>query len=148
MISRNKFVLKKNGEPRNSCFCRSPELIENYDKAMADTEMMWVCHHRFETHDSEGNERLVEILPDELKPLGMYYDRPPEELIFMTQSEHKKLHCSFDTFRDKMSEKMKGNQNCKGKALSEERKRRLSNTMKGKHKGKHWEVKDGKRVWY
>ena len=30
-------------------YCYEPELVENYDKAMADTEQLWVCHHRVET---------------------------------------------------------------------------------------------------
>ena len=37
MISKQKSRLKKNGEPNCKCFCRNPELIENYDKAIADT---------------------------------------------------------------------------------------------------------------
>ena len=36
----------------------------------------------------------------------------------------------------------------KGKTFSEVHKRNLSESMKGKHKGKHWKLIDGKRVWY
>ena len=76
------------------CICSTPELIENYDKAIADTTQTWVCHHRLETHTSDGILREIEISDEELKSLGVYYNRPPEELIFMTRSEHRKLHKS------------------------------------------------------
>ena len=96
MICKAHFRLKKNGEPvKNKCFCRHPELIENYDKAIADTNQMWVCHHRLETHNSDGEKRLVSLSMDELKALDMYFDRPSEELIFMTPFEHRSLHTSF-----------------------------------------------------
>lgn len=31
---------------------------------------------------------------------------------------------------------------------SEETKRKISEYLKGKHKGKHWRLENGKRVWY
>ena len=66
--------------------CEDPSLIENYDKAIADTTQTWDCHHR------------GEILPcgrfsrDDLKKFGLYYNRPASELIFLTHSEHRQLH--------------------------------------------------------
>ena len=107
MISEWKFKLKKDGMPSQSCYCRTPELIENYDKAIADTTQTWDCHHRLETHNSDGERRLVDISTAELIALGMYYDRPPEELIFLTSAEHHCLHN-------------------KGKPKSEETKKRMS----------------------
>lgn len=71
---------------------RFPELVENYDKAVADKEHFWVLHHRLETHTEDGKERLVQMKSRELEVLNLYYDRPPEELIFLTKSEHAKLH--------------------------------------------------------
>lgn len=35
-----------------------------------------------------------------------------------------------------------------GKLHSEETKRKMSKAMKGIHKGKHWKLVDGKRVWF
>ena len=35
-----------------------------------------------------------------------------------------------------------------GKLHSEETKRKMSSAMKGVHKGKHWKLVDGKRVWF
>lgn len=81
MINKHVFRLKKNGMPYSRCFCRHPELIENYDKAIADTTQTWDVHHRKEEFYSQK----------ELKERGEYYDVPPEELIFLTKSEHSKV---------------------------------------------------------
>ena len=66
--------------------CEDISLIENYDKAIADTTQTWHCHHR------------GEVLPcgrfsvDDLKKFGLYYKRPASELIFLTPFAHLKLH--------------------------------------------------------
>ena len=60
--------------------------IENYEKAVADTTQTWHCHHR------------AEILPcgkfsrDDLINHHLYYQRPANELIFLTKAEHIRLH--------------------------------------------------------
>ena len=131
-------------------YCKDYENIENYDKAKADNFKGWECHHRLETHTSDGERRLVDITQAELKALNMYYNRPASELIFLTRSEHhaykkgesnpmygkqgywkgKKL--SEDT-RKKLSEANKGKQGYwKGKKLSEEAKKKMSESHKGK----------------
>lgn len=159
MISKTTFRLKKDRTPRKDCFCRTPELIENYDKAIADTTQTWDCHHRLETHNSDGERRSVDLTSVELIALDMYYDRPPEELIFMTSLDHKCLHNvgkpkpKSEETRKKMSEAHKGQVPWnKGKHLSEEQKRHLSEETRKKlseaKKGKHWKLVDGKRVWY
>ena len=76
----------------NKCFCKEPEKIENYEKAKADNFKGWQCHHRLETHTSDGERRLVDISQKELEALGMYWYRPASELIFLTISEHRSLH--------------------------------------------------------
>ena len=81
MINEQRFRLKKNGEPNCNCFCRHPELIENYDKAVADETQTWDCHHRRE--DTFSQKELIER--DE------YYDVEPEALIFLTKAEHCKI---------------------------------------------------------
>lgn len=68
--------------------------IENYYEALNDKETVWHIHHRLETHNSDGEKRLVDLTVDELKALDMYYNRPPEELIFVTPSMHGSLHHS------------------------------------------------------
>lgn len=70
-------------------YCREPlENIENYEAAINDTENIWHCHHRLET--DKGISR------DELITLGLYYDRPASELIFLTKSEHHRIHIQGD----------------------------------------------------
>ena len=104
-------------------YCREDlSLIENYDKAIADTTQVWDCHHRLEIQ----NEKVV--LRSDLIKRGLYYHRPAEELIFLTHSEHVALHKSG-----------KYNHNYgkpawnKGKTgiYSEETKQKISNTLKG-----------------
>ena len=146
MINISRFTLKKDGTPYKSCFCRMPELIENYDKAVADNTQTWDCHHRLETHNSDGEKRFVDISRTELIALNMYYDRPPEELIFLTSAEHKSLHNKSEEKKRKISEAEKG------RHLSEEWKRKISEAHKGKHlsgehKRKISEAHKGKPTW-
>ena len=99
-------------------FCKEPENIENYEKAKVDDFIGWECHHRLETHNSDGERRLVDITRRELKALGMYYNRPVSELIFLPTSEHSRLHMKgkhlSEETKKKMSESKKGNTNVRG----------------------------------
>lgn len=103
-------------------YCTEPENIENYDKAKADNFVGWCIHHRLETHTSDGERRLVDITRDELKALGMYYNRPASELIYLTVAEHNSLH-------------KKGNTYTLGKHHSEESKKKMSLAKKGMYIG-------------
>lgn len=58
------------------------EEIENYDLAKADNFVKWEIHHRNGLYCSRK----------ELKSKKLYWNRPPEELIFLTWSEHASLH--------------------------------------------------------
>ena len=73
-------------------FCKDFEKVENCEKAKADNFIGWDRHHRLETHNSEGERRIVNITSQELIALDMYYNRPPEELIWLRHGEHTKLH--------------------------------------------------------
>lgn len=73
-------------------YCKELEKVENYELAKADNFDKWDRHHRLETHNSDGEKRLVQISREELIALDMYYNRPPEELIWLKSSEHIKLH--------------------------------------------------------
>ena len=134
-------------------YCKYYENIENYQKALADNFIGWDCHHRLETHTSDGERRLVDITHKELKSLDMYYDRPSSELIFLTRNEHKSLHKVSEETKKKMSESKKG------KKHSEEAKKKMSEAKKGKpspnkgklfseeHKNKLSEAHKGKNIW-
>ena len=120
-------------------FCKDYENIENYDKAKADDFKGWDCHHRLETHNSDGARRLVDIAKKELKALDMYYNRPSSELIFMKHGEHSILHNKgkpkSEETKKKISEAQKGEKNSMyGKQLSEETKKKMGEA----HKGKLW----------
>ena len=117
-------------------FCNEDlSLIENFDNAIADKEQTWHCHHRRELETSR--KELIEI--------GEYYNRPANELIFLTKSEHNALHNTLK-FKGKkrkpFSEEWKRNISLalkgktpwmKGKHLSEEAKRKISEAKKGRH---------------
>ena len=85
-------------------YCKEYENIENYEAAKKDNFIGWCCHHR----------KGVNIAAEELRALGMYYNRPADELIFLTESEHDILHK-------------------KGKPKSEEHKKKMSEAQKGYH---------------
>ena len=135
--------------------------IENYDKAVADTSQTWDLHHRTEIWWNCSKQDLIDN--------ECYFNRKACELIFLTRSEHDKLHKKdkvvSESTRQKLSASLKGK---KRKPLSEDTRRKISEAMKcennpfyGKshtedtrrklseaRKGKTWKVIDGKRVWY
>lgn len=101
-----------------ACYCKEYYLIENFDEALRSSEK-YVVHHRLETHFSDGSPRTVAISADELKALNMYFDRPPEELIFMTVKDHNRLHIKY---RKNLKGHKAWNKGLKCKPWSEERK--------------------------
>ena len=127
------------------CYCKDYENIENYEKAKKDNFKGWHCHHRLETHNSDGERRLIDISQKELMALNMYYNRPSSELIFMKHGEHKSLHqkgkpspnkgkCFSAETRNKMREAHKGKPSPnKGKHHSEETKKTIAESQKGRH---------------
>ena len=119
-------------------YCKDYENIENYEKALADNFKGWCVHHRLETHNSDGERRLVDITAAELQALGMYWYMPASELIFLTKSEHSSLHKPSEESKKKMSEAKKekyiGKDNSfYGKQHSEESKKKMSEAQKGRH---------------
>ena len=136
-------------------YCKDYENIENYEAAKKDNFKCWHCHHRLETHNSDGERRLVDITGRELKALGMYYNRPVSELIFLTISEHSRLHMKgkhlSEEHKKKLREAMKGKQHALGCKRSEETKKKMSEAQKGKliseeHKKKISEAIKGKKL--
>ena len=136
-------------------YCREDiSLIENYEKALNDQNETWHCHHRLEIQD-DGNKVVSSRTLIENK---LYYDRPANELIFLTKSAHRTIHnktilnrgennpmwkggvsCNYikkfnnkeelSTFR---RERMKGNKLGIGHIVSEEHKQKISEAKKGK----------------
>ena len=149
-------------------YCSEIENVENYEAAKKDNFNGWNLHHRLETHNSDGERRLVDISRDELKALDMYWHRPAAELIFLTKSEHISLHkkgkpsgrkgthhseetkkkmseakrIMSEETRNKMSEARKGKSSgMKGKHHSEEAKIKQSEALKGKMHSEEWKKK-------
>ena len=128
-------------------FCKDDiTKIENYEQALNDKERTWDIHHRLElTLDGEFAHT-----PKELERLGMYRNRPYFELIFLTRSEHKKLHNNTKKHKEKASKSMKKvkhtnewNKNVskalKGKSKTKEHIENISKALKGKRLKVHSE---------
>ena len=110
-------------------FCKDDiSLIENYDKAIADTTQTWECHHRRETIYSRSG----------LKEIDEYYNRPACELIFLTPADHRRLHkLGKPTWikgkQHSVEARKKMSKARKGKRFSESHKKKMSEAHKGKH---------------
>ena len=102
-------------------YCKEYENIENYEAAKKDNFIGWCCHHR----------KGVNIAAEELRALGMYYNRPADELIFLTESEHDILHKKGKPKSEEHKKKL--SEAKKGKHLSEEHKKKMSEAQKGYH---------------
>lgn len=123
MINKYRFIIKKNGEPDSICYCRKPELIENYDKAIADTTQTWNCHHRKEELYSQK----------ELKERNEYFDVSPEDLIFLTVAEHHKIDSKCKRVSEAHKGLLAGSKNPMfGHHHSEESKRKISESQKNR----------------
>ena len=90
--------------------CEDLNLIENYELAINDKKL-WVCHHRLETD--------LGISKQELKDIGRYYNQKANDLIFLTQSEHCRIHNY-------------GNKNSLGKTQTKESNIKRSKSLKGR----------------
>jgi hypothetical protein len=88
----HKQYLRMNKAMFAYCVPEQIEQVENYELAKVDNFNGWCIHHRLETHTSDGEKRLVDLSRMELFALDMYYNRPANELIFLTRSEHTSLH--------------------------------------------------------
>lgn len=107
--------------------------IENYDKAISDNTQTWHCHHRMEIQPDGtrlSRKRMIEH--------DIYYNVDPCMLIFLTESEHRRIHTSGRPASDKMCniarERMKlMKHDCfKGHKHKEETKNKISETLKGR----------------
>ena len=72
----------------NRYCCEDVSKIENYELAIAHNSQIWDIHHRLEIHEDYLNTR------EDLKLMNLYWNRPANELIFLTHSEHIAMHCT------------------------------------------------------
>ena len=105
------------------------EQIENYQQAAADGFKGWCIHHRLEfTVDGD-----LAHTSDSLKRLGMYYNRPYFELVFMTVKDHRRIHNADEKRRGTL---FKGTTGHTGHRHTEEAKRKMSESHR-KNKEAH-----------
>ena len=123
-------------------YCTDYKNIENYQEALKST-LKYDLHHRREISENKSRKDLIEE--------NLYYNRPPEELIFLEHGEHQRLHNlnSSEETRQKMSEAHKGKQNALGHHWnpSAETRQKISENNCRYWKGKHWHLENGKRVF-
>jgi len=100
--------------------------IENYEKARKDDFKNWVCHHKLELIKTGG---VVDATRQDLIDWGIYYDRPADELIFLTREDHATLHGTGR--KQPESVKVAVSKAQKGRKRSAEELRKLSERMKG-----------------
>ena len=107
--------------------CEDISKIENFELASSDETQMWDIHHRNEITENKTRKDLIAD--------GKYYNVPASELIFLTRSEHMKLHSNNRSgeLKNKIREAIKGAGNGMfGKHHSEEAKLKISETRKTK----------------
>lgn len=105
-------------------YCKDYTKIENYEKAISDTENVWECHHRLEIAPFSGKRVSVEKLIE----YRMYYKVQPEALIFLTVAEHIRLHYKEKSLGEEQKRKI--SESMKGRTHSEETKRKMSEAHK------------------
>ena len=97
--------------------CEDISKIENYELAKRDDFKGWVIHHRLELVETGA---AADSTKQDLKDQGLYYNRPAGELIYLTNSEHQKLHHTGKPGPNR------------GKHFSEEHKRKILEAKRGK----------------
>lgn len=75
------------------------DLVENYELAKTDNFKGWHIHHKDEIRILPSGMIVIRT-KEELIENGRYYDCPPNELIWMRQSEHVALHNKFRTCKN------------------------------------------------
>ena len=127
-------------------YCTDYKKIETYAEAVK-SPLKYDLHHRLEIDEMQSRSDLIF--------LHLYYNRPPEELIFLAHGEHVRLHNRGDKnpmFGKNPSEetRKKISEANKGKHPSTESRQKMSIARKGKPGaclGRHWHLENGKHVW-
>lgn len=123
-------------------YCKSDiKEIEGYNEAV-NSDKRYCCHHR----------NGLNVSREDLIEKGLYYDRPASELIFLEFGEHSRLHNkgkigeNSPMYGKHHTEETKKKQSdaLKNRYFSDEHRRKISDSMKGKNKGKFTGAKNHK----
>lgn len=138
-------------------YCKKEEieLIENYELAKKDNFKGWCIHHRDEIKVLPSGMYVLRTKED-LIDNGRYYNCPANELIFLTLSEHQRLHMQYTSKERKLNMSLSAKK--RGWPKSEATRKKYSELHKGKsqlwssiigkaYTGMTWKVINGKRVW-
>lgn len=82
------------------------EKVENYDRAVSDTDNLWVLHHRDEIRILPSGMIAIRT-SDDLMENGRYWHCPANELVFMLKDEHKAMHAHYQKVTPEAREKMR-----------------------------------------
>lgn len=90
-----------------SRYCKDGiEKVENYDKAVSDTNNLWVLHHRDEIRILPSGMVAIRTSND-LMDIGRYWHCPANELIFMLEKEHMAMHAHYQRVSPESRQKMR-----------------------------------------
>lgn len=119
---------------RASEYCREDlSLIENYAEAMADKTQVWHVHHRDEIRVLPSGMVARRTLQD-LIEAGRYYQCPANELIFVTNAEHHKIH-----FKGRVGNRL-------GSRMTPEQKQHMRDVNIGRVMKPEWKAKISARM--
>ena len=120
MITNIKFLKR---------YCKDYTQIENYAEAVK-SQLRYDCHHKREIIENKSRKDLIAE--------NLYYGRHPEELIFLEQKEHRRLHLQGKHLSQEVRQKQ--SESHKGQRRSPKTKQRLSEALTGEKNpmfGKH-----------
>jgi len=106
-------------------FCKGDYTkIENYEKAIADSTQTWHLHHKDECKTLPSGIKVIRTR-EEMIENGRYFNCPANELIFLTKSDHTRLHMSYQMLGNTIAK-----ENLTGRKFSKEHKEKLSMAQK------------------
>ena len=138
---------EENGKYYSSLCNTSIDNVEGFDPEILESDRGWVLHHRLELEDKFGNPRDEEVSAWVLMRLGLYYNRPASELLWVRKGEHATMHNKLrkreawnkgktniydDETRKNISDTLKEYYKNNPKTVSEETKKKMSESNKGK----------------